>query len=135
MVITVSYLFSIFLSFKMGEGVKSVENNIHQNSIFYYNVEEVEFSYVKTQTLRFEGKRSVRYAYFNFDKDKLYSYTFVFDRKSISQYSVFLSIKEKFGNATVVTPFNYIWDIGSSIIVLNNNILRMTLKSYVNKES
>ncbi|AHH03658.1 Hypothetical protein BHY_0707 [Borrelia nietonii YOR] len=135
MVITVFYLLSVFLSFKMGDNVKSVEDNVSQNSIFYYDLEEVEFSYAKTQTLRFEGKSPLRYAYFNFDKDKLYSYTFVFDRKLISQYSIVLGVKEKFGDATVVTPFDYIWDVGDSIVVLSSNILRMTLKSYVNKES
>ncbi|AHH12685.1 Hypothetical protein BHO_0049300 [Borrelia hermsii YBT] len=135
MVITVFYLLSVFLSFKMGDNVKSVEDNVSQNSIFYYDLEEVEFPYAKTQTLRFEGKSPIRYAYFNFDKDKLYSYTFVFDKKLISQYSIVLGAKEKFGDVTVVTPFNYIWDVGDSIIVLSSSILRMTLKSYVSKES
>ncbi|ASQ29405.1 hypothetical protein CDQ96_03295 [Borrelia miyamotoi] len=131
--ITVFYLFSVFLSFKFGDDFKSVEENIRKNSVFYYDIKEVEFSFAKTQTLRFDGKSSLRYAYFNFDKDRLYSYTFVFDRKLISQYSIFLSVKEKFGDATVVTPFNYLWDIGDSIIALNSNILRMTLKSYIDK--
>ncbi|ETZ18841.1 hypothetical protein BDCR2A_00814 [Borrelia duttonii CR2A] len=53
----------------------------------------------------------------------------------VSQYSIVLSVKEKFGDASVVTPFNYVWDIGDSIIVLNDNILRMTLKSYINGEN
>ncbi|BCR21257.1 hypothetical protein [Borrelia miyamotoi] len=131
--ITVFYLFSVFLSFKFGDNFKSVEENVRKNSIFYYDIKEVEFPFAKTQTLRFDGKISLRYAYFNFDQDRLYSYTFVFDRKLISQYSIFLSVKEKFGDATVVTPFNYLWDIGDSIIALNSNILRMTLKSYIDK--
>ena len=133
--ITIFYLFSIFLSFKMGDSVAAVEDNVRQNSIFYYDVEEVEFSYAKTQTLKFEGKTHIRYTYFNFDADKLYSYTFVFDKKLISQYAIFLSIKEKFGDASVVTPFNYFWDLGDFVIALNGNILRMTLKTYVSGDN
>ncbi|AHH10855.1 hypothetical protein bcCo53_000662 [Borrelia coriaceae] len=133
--ITVFYLLSVFLSFKIGDSVKSVEDTVRKTSVLYYDIEEVEFPHAKTEILRFEGRPSVRYAYFNFDKDKLYSYTFVFDKKLITQYSIVLSVKEKFGDATVVTPFNYVWDVGDSIIALNNNILRMTLKSYINKES
>ncbi|AWG43015.1 hypothetical protein CR532_03460 [Candidatus Borreliella tachyglossi] len=133
--ITVFYLFSIFLSFAIGDNIESVENNVRQNSIFYYDVEEVEFPYAKTQTLKFEGKSHLRYAYFNFDKNKLYSYTFVFDKKLISQYSIFLSVKDKFGDATSVAPFNYLWDVGDFVVALNGNILRMTLKSYIDKES
>ncbi|ANF34116.1 hypothetical protein A7978_03325 [Borrelia turicatae] len=132
--ITVFYLFSVFLSFKIGENVKFVEDNVRQTSILYSDIEEVEFPYAKTQILKFKGKTPIRYAYFSFDNDRLYSYTFVFDKKLISQYSIVLSIREKFGDAIVVTPFNYIWDVGDSIIALNSNILRMTLKSYVNKE-
>ncbi|QMU99414.1 hypothetical protein F0310_03270 [Borrelia sp. A-FGy1] len=132
--ITVVYLFSIFLSFKMRDNVVSVENNVRQNPIFYYNIEEVEFPYAKTNVLKFQGKTHIRYAYFNFDKNQLYSYTFVFDKKLISQYAIFLSVKEKFGEANIVTPFNYFWDIGDFVIALNGNILRMTLKSYVSKE-
>ncbi|UER67811.1 hypothetical protein LKV13_03375 [Borrelia sp. BU AG58] len=129
--ITVFYLFSVFLSFQLGDSVASVEENVRRHSIFYYDVEEIEFFYAKTQTLKFEGKTHIRYAYFNFDGNKLYSYTFVFDKKLISQYAIFLSVKEKFGEASVVTPFNYIWNIGDFVIALNGNVLRMTLTSYV----
>ena len=130
---TVFYLFSIFLSFKFGDDFKFVKKNIQKNPIFYYDIKEVEFSFTETQTLKFDGKSPLKYAYFNFDKNKLYSYAFVFDKKLISQYSIFLAVKEKFGDATVVTPFNYLWDIDNSIIALNNNILRMTLRSYIDK--
>ncbi|BCR22072.1 hypothetical protein [Borrelia sp. HM] len=131
--ITVFHLFAIFLSFKFGDDFKSVEKNIQKNPIFYYDVKEVEFSFTETQMLKFNGKSPLKYSYFNFDKNKLYSYTFVFDKRLISQYSIFLAIKEKFGDATVVTPFNYLWYIDNVIIALNNNILRMTLKSYIDK--
>ncbi|AHH06725.1 Hypothetical protein BCD_0659 [Borrelia crocidurae DOU] len=133
--ITVFYLFSIFLSFNLGDNVKTVEDNMKRNSIFYYDIEEVEIASVNTQILNFRGKICVKNAYFSFDKYKLYSYTFVFDKKLVSQYSIVLSVKEKFGDASIVTPFNYVWDIGDSIIVLNDNILRMTLKSYINGEN
>ncbi|WP_024653386.1 hypothetical protein [Borrelia persica] len=134
--ITVFYLFSVFLSFKLGDDVKSIEDNVKGNSIFYYDIDEVEIVSLKTQILNFKGKTSVIDAYFSFDnKDKLYSYTFVFDKKLIPQYSIILSINEKFGDPIIVTPFNYVWDIGDSVIVLSHNILRMTLKSYINGEN
>ncbi|KEO62608.1 hypothetical protein [Borreliella garinii] len=129
--ITVFYLFSVFTSFVMGSSMESVKENVIKSTIFYYDIEEVEFPYAMKQTLRFIGKTHLKYAVFNFDKNKMFSYTFVFDKKLISQYSIFIEVKKKFGEATLVTPLNYFWDLGEYIIVLNKNILRMTLKSYI----
>ncbi|WPM05676.1 hypothetical protein QIA41_00930 [Borreliella sinica] len=129
--ITVFYLFSIFTSFAIGSSMESVKDNILKNTIFYYDIEEVEFPNVRKQTLQFIAKTHLKYAVFNFDKNKMFSYTFVFDKKLISQYAIFIEVKKKFGEATLVTPLNYLWDLGEFIIVLNKNILRMTLKSYI----
>ncbi|WP_434239132.1 hypothetical protein VSX39_03340 [Borreliella burgdorferi] len=129
--ITVFYLFSIFASFVLGSSMESIKENVLKSTIFYYDVEEVEFPYARKQTLQFIAKTHLKYAVFNFDKNKMFSYTFVFDKKLISQYAIFIEVKKKFGEATLVTPLNYLWDLGDSIIVLNKNILRMTLKSYI----
>ncbi|MCD2372832.1 hypothetical protein, partial [Borreliella burgdorferi] len=117
--ITVFYLFSIFASFVLGSSMESVKENVLKSTIFYYDVEEVEFPYARKQTLQFIAKTHLKYAVFNFDKNKMFSYTFVFDKKLISQYAIFIEVKKKFGEATLVTPLNYLWDLGDSIIVLN----------------